>query len=833
MPVEQASSASVPARASWWHWLGLAAIVAGSALGSLYWVRHNIVLVGRDSTGHLERTIKAAEVLETLSPRALFAALTLHDYRPPLLYVAAQPFYRLFGISFDSAQLTNIFFFGLVIILTYVLGRRVTTAGAALFGALLVSLLPMPVAMSRLFYMEHLLTTVLLVNMLALMDAQRFTRRGWSVVWGVTVGLGLLVKWTFPIYIALPVLYVMWRGGLLDWRRYRPHGLRVEWRRVAWAVLGSALFLAFWYWPNRDVIAELWLGSAIPVLWFLLAAWAVYLLTGPNAPMHSFWGAAVLALCVASIWYLPRADFITRLSEVAFGTDRGNQESLNLLNPLNYTRYFQFWVTYHMGLLPTLLILPVAVWGWIKRYPVWRATRPALVILLLMPASTLAVLIWLAQANPRNLVPIVPVVALLLADALLAFPRRWAFALGTLWVAVLALQWSLFTFDRMAPVYASSAPLWIVEDYSTWPATNNTDPGYWIQPAVLDAIDGAAGSPAGEPASFGMLVDTWEIHRGSFRYLIAAAQRNIELMSLTEPEGRGWSDMLANQWILVKDGDNSEVREPGLSVVNRILAGDPLFHALYREVERYTLPDGDTVYLYHRTDGPAHPYAFPVVLIDTSGVAEAVNGWTGPATTVFLSTPDTAAWVGIHDLHATDILVGDGTPETMARLLGDRQGTLIAVTRYDTSEVQQALRASSYHVAEFTAGEFTATLFGRPDRELSTLTVADVWDEVAVSNARGLAPVAPGEVLPLEIDLTGRVDGGLKLSFRLVAPDGTVVAQRDESVLPHISTALLVPPGAAPGAYTLAAVLYDPGTMEPVVDRTGEAQPALVEISVR
>ncbi|MEZ4583857.1 MAG: hypothetical protein R3A10_19850 [Caldilineaceae bacterium] len=118
VPLERSRSASERAAAAHgtesprrerWHW-SLAGIVLASVLGNLYWLRQNIVLVGRDSTGHLERTLKAAEVLTHVNPSSLFAALTIHDYRPPLLYVAAQPFYRLFGISLDSAQLTNVFF---------------------------------------------------------------------------------------------------------------------------------------------------------------------------------------------------------------------------------------------------------------------------------------------------------------------------------------------------------------------------------------------------------------------------------------------------------------------------------------------------------------------------------------------------------------------------------------------------------------------------------------------------------------------------------------------------------------------------------------------------
>jgi hypothetical protein len=50
-------------------WLSLAGIIALNVLGSLYWIRQNIVLVGRDPGGHLERTLRAAEILATPSAR--------------------------------------------------------------------------------------------------------------------------------------------------------------------------------------------------------------------------------------------------------------------------------------------------------------------------------------------------------------------------------------------------------------------------------------------------------------------------------------------------------------------------------------------------------------------------------------------------------------------------------------------------------------------------------------------------------------------------------------------------------------------------------------------
>ena len=82
---------------------------------------------------------------------------------------------------------------------------------------------------------------------------------------------------------------------------------------------------------------------------------------------------------------------------------------------------------------------------------------------------------------------------------------------------------------------------------------------------------------------------------------------NIDLIALTENDGRGWGDLLADRWILVKDGDDRDVRGLGAALIQRVLHGDPLFHLLYKEVKRYRLATGETAYLYYRGEGPGHP----------------------------------------------------------------------------------------------------------------------------------------------------------------------------------------------------------------------------------
>jgi hypothetical protein len=832
-------------------YLLLTLIIALFVAGSLAWIRQNITLVGRDAAGHLERSVVAADALTTPGVRGLFAALTLtDDYRPPLLYLLSVPFYWLFGPGMDSALFVNVALLALLLALTFPLARPVLGDGWALVAVLLVGLLPMIAAMSRLYYMENLLTTLLLLNVLALLRGQGFRRRGWSLLWGISLGLALLTKWTTPIYLILPMLYVLWRSGwtfsaptaqpvgFVAWPSVHPslgstllrslaHG-----RRWGIALLLALLLVAVWWWPNRELADEFLLGAWLPVLWFALFGVTIYSLLLPPGPWINLISATLLAAAIASLWYFPQIDFTTRLTDVAFGTDRGTQAALDLTRLSNYTRYFGYWFSHHMGLLATLIIVPAAFWGWFRR---WRAGAqgigsPAVssvTVFGLLLLSGYLFLTLIAQANPRNLNVLLPFIAILLVAGLRTLTWPLAVALAALWIAVLGLQWSIYTFDRLAPIYARTPALWVHGDYLAWPATGSSDPGYWIQPDVLATI----GDPPDEPASFGMLSDAWELHRGSFRYLIAAEHRNIDLMALTESDSRGWSDLLANQWVLVKTGDNSTVKPAGQGVIARLLGGDPLFHLLYAEVKRYALPNGEAAILYHRAAGPAHPYEYPVVLIETQPLAETLNRFWSPGATLYVGNPDTATWVGIHDLKADRILMPK-EGQSPAAVLAGVQGTIFALTRYDTAEVQDWLFANGYAAVEVGDHEFHLTIVGRPDQPLAALPLQHGWSDVEIHELRSLASSRPGVVLPVELGATGLVDGTRKLSLRLVDPAGTVVAQQDRTVEPTFRYGLLIPPDAMPGAYSLAGVLYDPATLQPILNKAGAELAPLATVTI-
>lgn len=816
--------------------IGVLFIVLLNVGGHLYWIAHNVVLIGRDASGHLERTAQIATLLTRITPQTLFQALIFHDYRPPALYLAAQPFYAWLGRSMDSAQVTNIVLMALVLLLTYVLAVQMLARPLALLAVALTAGWPMLMGMSRLFYTENFLTVVILFNLWALLQSDGFRRRSWALVWGVTLGLALLVKWTAPIYLVLPTLFVL-RNELRTLLFERNAGwgrISVIWSKLLLAVGVAVVLTTLLYLPNRTTIQELLLGDWIAVGWVLLLTLFVYCYWLPHTVGYNWLTALCLGVALAGFWYLPRIDFLTRLNDVAFGTDRGNQEAFNLWRLTNYTRYFGFMVEEHLGLLAALVILPAGLVPWVLRLRGWRRARPGSAVLWLVLLSTYLFLAPLAQATERNLTPILPILAILLADALRAYPRWLGGVLGVAWIGVLAFQFGLYTFDAATPFYQRTASLWAKSEYLVQPASGTTDPGYWIGPDVLATIMQTSEHPTAEkPVTLGMLIDSWEIHRGVLRYLIAEQQLPIALMALTETESRGWSEMMENQWVLLKDGANPQVAPPGQALLQRLQAGDPLFPLLYQAVKRYPLPTGETATLYQRAVGSPRPQDFPVVLIETARLADAINAWWSAGDTLFFSDRDVATWVGIHDLVADQIFIPQTEAESAETLLAATTGLIFAVTRYDTPQVHGYLDATSDFVQAMGDGEFRLALFWRGTEPLVPLPVTGDWGDVQITALRTMMSLIAGQVLPVELDATGQTDGARKVSVRLVNPAGEVVAQADAALTNQMRVNLFVPPHHLPGTYRLVAVAYDPNSLVPFRDVNGQELVQLATIQVQ
>lgn len=819
------------------YWAAVILLCAVSIGGSLHWINRNVVLIGRDAGGHLIDTLEQAEILREPSLQSLLMALSFNSYRPPAFFLFSQPFYALLGYSADAAQLQNVLWLAVILGLTFVYGWRFQNAFVALLALALTAFLPMLAGMTRMFYTENFITAMVMLNLLALMESKRFSRRGWSLIWGVSAALGLLVKWTFPVYVFIPLLLVIWpplrRPQVQQSPPEQANGSQ-RWRTGGISLAVGAALTALLVIFSYAYIATLVLGPTIFLVWFMLIAATAFMLQQRSSPWNNLLGAIMLALLLASVWYLTRIEFVTDLFDAAFGTYGGRRShGFDPLDSRFYTRNWVYLWRMHLGPLFAVLLLPALI-GWGKDLLRWRTLALATQLLWGSVASAFLFLTFVAQGNERNLAPLLPILALLAATALLHFSRPWRIGLASIWVLCLFVQWSTLTFDELAPLAEASAPLWVEGEYAVRPASGATDPGFWIAPDVLARV--AAAAPDGFPASLGILVNSSEIHRGPFRYLVSTQGLPVEVRTLGEIDMNGIGEVFANQWVLIKNGDNRDVEGPGRAAIARILDGDTLFAELYAEDTHYPLPNGETAWLYRRIGENGHPYTDQQMLASGHVVVDHLNRWWSKGSTLVIPNVEVATWIGIAGLgdvlRDANIVIADQMEAPAKSDAGQDAGPIFVVLGRDSAALEASLGAMAVKALAVGDENLSLAVYGRPQAAPQTLPVAEARNGTTIERIQTQPEVTAGEVLVLDLAMQGDLRESRRISLRIVDPAGANMAQNDQVVAESVTAGLFIPPDTTPGTYSLAAVMYDLPDMAPLTDGDKSPEIELMEIEV-
>ena len=189
-----------------------------------------------DHANHLERAVRCAVDLRAGDVSAL---LERSSFYPPLVTCAAGALYRLLPSDALAGQITMWFFLGLGMLATYLLGRRVGSDLVGSVAAVLFGTAPFVVFSALRFQLDLPLATMVALSLWALSTTDGFGRRGPALLTGVTLGLGLLTKPSFPVYV-LPAI-------VLAMRRFRQPGVLAN-AALSFAV--AALVALPWYGPR-------------------------------------------------------------------------------------------------------------------------------------------------------------------------------------------------------------------------------------------------------------------------------------------------------------------------------------------------------------------------------------------------------------------------------------------------------------------------------------------------------------------------------------------------------------------------------------------------------
>ena len=186
-----------------------------------------------DHANHLEHAVRCSR---DLAAGDLRAALAHSSFYPPLVPCAAGVVFPWWPSDIAFAEVVILAFLGIGMAGTYVLARRFAGGAGAVVAATLFGTAPFMVNQVLRFQLDTPLASMVAVSLVALLASGHFESRPWTIVTGLLLGLGMLTKPTFFVYVGPACLLVL--AGVRG---------RRGWIHVALAAVLATLVALPWY----------------------------------------------------------------------------------------------------------------------------------------------------------------------------------------------------------------------------------------------------------------------------------------------------------------------------------------------------------------------------------------------------------------------------------------------------------------------------------------------------------------------------------------------------------------------------------------------------------
>lgn len=231
----------------------LMAIIAFSIINAAVWLWIDTRPPRWDEAGYLTVSLRYHEALTDGGVGSFVRALTRVDRkRPTLVSAFATLGYLLFGRSTEAALVMHVAAFVVLLLAVYGLGSRLVSPAAGVLAAFFAATYPSICGLSHVFVFDFWNTALVAAALYLLVRTEGFSHKWASLGFGIIVGLGLLCRAFFPIFLFGPLLV-----SLYAVRRVRTaysEAQKEEWlqARLYWKHALAALLLvaAPWYLIN-------------------------------------------------------------------------------------------------------------------------------------------------------------------------------------------------------------------------------------------------------------------------------------------------------------------------------------------------------------------------------------------------------------------------------------------------------------------------------------------------------------------------------------------------------------------------------------------------------
>ncbi|MBU1864559.1 MAG: glycosyltransferase family 39 protein [Candidatus Omnitrophica bacterium] len=165
-------------------------------------------------------------------------------YWPNGLNATASVFYYLFGKSLFSAKLSLMPYLFILLLSTYLIGRKLFSDFVGLLAMFLLYMYPLIFESFRQFQLDSPLTAMVALSILFLIKCNDFKSRKYSLWLGISLGWGMLIKGQAILYIIGPLCFVLYRACRHCW----VHPLRSrQLQNIGIFMLLSVMIASLWW----------------------------------------------------------------------------------------------------------------------------------------------------------------------------------------------------------------------------------------------------------------------------------------------------------------------------------------------------------------------------------------------------------------------------------------------------------------------------------------------------------------------------------------------------------------------------------------------------------
>ncbi len=214
---------------------------------------------GEDASAYYNISIRYYHELCHANYKTPLNLYRIDPFRHSIFMYLTIPIYWIFGVERSSALYTNFAVLIILIFSIYGIGKSLKDSRVGLLSATIVMLFPGTFCLSRMYLLDFALTAMVSLSVYLLIKSDCFRNNFFSYLFGLSCGIGMLVKIPFVIFIIVPFIYMVHISLKRDTRNQQ---ITCK-KNIAKSSLLWILIPMVWYVPAIHVVVKRIVNAAV------------------------------------------------------------------------------------------------------------------------------------------------------------------------------------------------------------------------------------------------------------------------------------------------------------------------------------------------------------------------------------------------------------------------------------------------------------------------------------------------------------------------------------------------------------------------------------------